>query len=93
MINWSLTTDGGDQTLNHYDCQKFNQVFTGVPTSQTHSYGSPKIQNIFYGRERSARHSNDCTGKLYDLEMLICYGVATISRLLKIIGLFCKRAL
>ena len=31
-------------------------------------------------------------GKLY-LEMLICYGVATGSRLLKIIGLFCKRAL
>ena len=24
---------------------------------------------------------------------VICYGVATISRLLKIIGLFCKRAL
>jgi len=30
-----------------------------------------------------------------DLHMCICiyYGVATISRLLKIVGLFCKRAL
>jgi len=33
------------------------------------------------------------TGHIYDDKHVYGYGVATISRLLKIIGLFCKRAL
>jgi len=37
-------------------------------------------------KEASAQKPADTTGKLL-------YGVTTISRLLKIVGLFCKRAL
>ena len=34
-----------------------------------------------------------CINLLARFEFSVCYGVATISRLLKITGLFCKRAL
>ena len=40
----AYTTDGGDQTLNNYDCQNLRQVFTGVPVHFKHAFsGVPKI--------------------------------------------------
>ena len=42
------TTDGGDRTSDYYDCQDFQQVFTGVPARITHNFsGDPKISNGF----------------------------------------------
>jgi len=31
-------TDGGDRTLNNYDCQNFQQVFTELPTHMKHVF-------------------------------------------------------
>jgi len=42
-----ISTDGGDQT-NNYDCQNFQQVFTGVPAHiKQVPTGVPKILNQF----------------------------------------------
>ena len=40
VITWkiqrAISTHGGDQTDNNYDCQNFQQVFTGVPVHIKH---------------------------------------------------------
>jgi len=65
----------------------------------TFSRQSPRFQTSFHMRKRSFHHSKGLPRNRVDLEIqnlksdLLCYWVATISRLLKIIGLFCKRAL
>ena len=42
------TTGGGDQTLNHYDCQNFKQLLTGVPVTFKQVFtGVPRISNKF----------------------------------------------
>jgi len=41
-----VPTDGGDRTKINYDCQNFQQVFTGVPVHIKHVItGVPKICN------------------------------------------------
>jgi len=40
------TTDQGDRTLNNYDCQNFQQVFTAVPVHIKHVFlGVPKFSH------------------------------------------------
>ena len=40
------STGGGDQTENNYNCQKLQQIFTGVPVRVKHLFtGVPKISN------------------------------------------------
>ena len=42
------TTDRGDQTWNSYECQNFQQVFTGVPVHIKQVFmGDPRISNEF----------------------------------------------
>jgi len=44
--NIKESTDGGDRTWNNYDCQNFQQVFTGVPVHVKHVFtGFPEISN------------------------------------------------
>ena len=43
-----VPTDEGDRTSNNYDCQNFQQVFTGVPVHIKHVItGVPKISDKF----------------------------------------------
>jgi len=52
-LNWIFecdpvpcTMDGRDRTSNDYDCQKFQQVFTGVPVHIKHDFSAvSKIPN------------------------------------------------
>jgi len=47
-VTSSTATHRGDRTSNNYDCQKFQQVFTGVPVHIKHVFsGLPKISNSF----------------------------------------------
>jgi len=59
--------------------------------------GHGQIQNDSkFKYERTTLAIHECYGnsKLIQAHLVyVCYGVATISRLLEIIGLFCKRAL
>jgi len=44
------TTAGGDRTSNNYDCQNFQQIFTGVPVHTKHVFmGVPKYWYKFSG--------------------------------------------
>ena len=93
------TIDRGDQTSKNYDCQNFRQLFTGGPVHIKHVFtGVPEISNEF-SREStespSLKRSTRKSGRSRDsiFSRLIFYGVATISKLLKMIVLFCKRAL
>jgi len=46
MSQETYTTSGGDGTSNNYDCQNFEQFFTGVPVAFKPTFtGVPKIQN------------------------------------------------
>ena len=61
------TADGGDRTENIYDCQNFQQVFTGVPVYiELVVTGIPKISNQFSRVLNGVppRHSQDVSGKL-----------------------------
>jgi len=43
-----IATDGGDRTLNNYDCQNLQQIFTGVPVQIKHVFtGALTISNEF----------------------------------------------
>jgi len=51
------STDGGDRTESNYDCQNFQQVFTGVPLHVKHVFpGVPKIPNKFSRRRINRVH-------------------------------------
>ena len=68
----SRPTDGEAQTSNNYDCQNFQQVFSGVSVHIKHVFsGVPNISRSFQLSKRSPRHSKENPGKLDNLEIQI----------------------
>jgi len=58
--------------LNKYDCQNFQQVFTGVPVHVKHIFsGSTKFQTGFHMSKQTFRHSKDLIENMVDLEIQI----------------------
>jgi len=66
-------TDGGHRTKNHFDCQIFQQVFTGVPAHINHIFlSSPQnLKQVFMEENWSPRHAKEWTGKPSNLEIHI----------------------
>jgi len=55
---------------NNYDCQNFQQVYTGVPVHIKHVFtGVSNFHTSFHLSKRSPRHSKDLSGKLIVLEI------------------------
>jgi len=66
----------------YHVCEKENDKGDGEKDGKEDAKEEAKETQYIYGKEACCLH-----------EQAACYGVATISRLLKIIGLFCIRAL
>jgi len=75
-VTSSIATDGGNRTSNNYDCQNFQQVFTGVPVHIKHVFsGLPKISNSFsfsrgYTESPSLKRSTRKSGRSGDPNIL-----------------------
>jgi len=66
------TTDAGYRTWNNFECQNFQQVFTGVPVlTNKFSRESPNLHTRLTECIRSPRHSTDLMIKSLDLEIQI----------------------
>jgi len=98
-----LSTNGGDQTSNNTTAKISNKFSLESPyISHTFSRESPKCENRFQLSQRSPRHSKYLPENRVDLEIQIFWVwtppwadhvVVLVSRIDKIVGLFCKRAL
>jgi len=68
----NISTDGGDRTSNNYDCQNFQQVFTGVPVHIKNDFtGVPRISKKIHVSKQSPRRSKDLPGNRVDLDIPI----------------------